>query len=128
MGNPFQEESADLLVPDTKIVADRALAEVVGTHQQKGQERFKCMGHEGESKLYKPIEKYKVMVVFFKHEQQAANSSKDKGLNKNCQLFSRLFISCQTRQGDLQELFKHENQPTPARELQASYMPEVTVD
>ena len=124
MGNPFQEESADLLVPDTKIVADRALTEVVG----RGQERFKCMGHEGESKLYKPIEKYKDMVVFFKHEQQAANSSKDKGLNKNCQLFSRRFISCQTRQCDLQELFKHENQPTPARELQASYMPEVTLN
>ena len=45
---------------------------------------------------------------------RAASSSKEKVLKDNCQLFSRLFISCQTRQCDLQEFFKHENQPTPA--------------
>ena len=61
--------------------------------------------------FYKPIKKNKV--AFFKHEQ-AASSSKEKVLKDNCQLFSRLFISCQTRQCDLQVFFKHENQPTPA--------------
>ena len=40
MGNPFQEGSADLLVLDTKNIADPALAELVGTHQQRGQEQF----------------------------------------------------------------------------------------
>ena len=41
MGNPFQEDSADLLVLDTKNIADPAPAELVGTHQQRGQEKFK---------------------------------------------------------------------------------------
>ena len=36
MGNHFQEDSADLLVLDTKNIADLALAEMVGTHQQRG--------------------------------------------------------------------------------------------
>ena len=115
MGNPFQEDSADLLVLDTKNIADPALAELVGTHQQRGQEQFQLfmegMGNEGESTFYKPIKRNKV--AFFRHEQ-AASSSKEKVLKDNCQLFSRLFISCQTRQCDLQEFFKHENQPTPA--------------
>lgn len=50
---------------------------------------------------------------FFKHEQ-TASSSKEKVLKDNCQLFSRLFISCHNRQTDLQEFFKHENQSAPA--------------
>ena len=40
MGNPFQEESADLLVLDTKNIADPALAEMVATHHQRGKEQF----------------------------------------------------------------------------------------
>ena len=35
-------------------------------------------------------------------------------LKSDCQLFSRLFISCQTRECDLQEFLQHENQSTPA--------------
>ena len=35
-------------------------------------------------------------------------------LKDDCRLFSRLFISCQSRQCDLQEFFKHENQTSPA--------------
>ena len=50
MGNPFQEDSADLLVLNTKNIADLALAELVGTHQQRGQEQFQSfmegMGNE----------------------------------------------------------------------------------
>ena len=68
------------------------------------------IGNDGESTFYKPIKRNKV--AFFKHEQ-AVCSSKEEVLKDNCQLFSRLFISCPTRQCDLQEFFKHENQPTP---------------
>ena len=89
MGNPFQEDSADLLVLDTKKMSDPALAELVGTHQQRGQEQFQSfmegMGNEGESTFYKPIKRNKV--AFFRHEQ-AASSSKEKVLKDSCQLFS----------------------------------------
>ena len=34
-------------------------------------------------------------------------------LQNDCSLFSRLYISCQVRSGDLEEFFKHENQPFP---------------
>ena len=40
MGNPFQEESADLLVLDTKNIADPAVAEMVATHHQRAKEQF----------------------------------------------------------------------------------------
>ena len=38
-------------------------------------------------------------MAFFRHKQ-AASSSKEKVLKDDCQLFSGLFISCQTRQCD----------------------------
>ena len=43
-------------------------------------------------------------------------SRKDEQLNTakyNVSLFSRLFIACQTREGDLENFFAHENQPNP---------------
>ena len=36
-----------------------------------------------------------------------------KAVKNNVDLFSRLFISCQTRNGDLDTFFSTENQPTP---------------
>ena len=98
MGNPFQEESADLLVLDTKNIADPALAKMVGTHHQRGKEQFKSFTegrqNEGKCPFYLPIKKNKVS--FFKQEQ-AASSSKEKVLKDDYKLFSRLFISCQNR-------------------------------
>ena len=35
-------------------------------------------------------------------------------LKNDCSLFSRLYISCETRDGDLDELFSHENQACPS--------------
>ena len=61
--------------------------------------------------FYNPITQN--TVAFFKQEQRVS-SSKEKSLKGDCRLFSRLFISCQTRQCDLQEFFRHENQSSPA--------------
>ena len=38
---------------------------------------------------------------------------KTTSLRKDCQLFSRLFIACQSRAADLEQFFAHENQPVP---------------
>ena len=67
--------------------------------------------HNEECSFYNPIKKNKV--AFFKQEQRVS-SSKEKSLKGDCRLFSRLFISCQTRECDLQEFFRHENQSSPA--------------
>lgn len=114
MGNPFQEDSADLLVLDTKVIADPALAAMVGSHYRRGKEQFHSfldsLQKEGECVFYQPIKKNNVS--FFK-PNQIAHSSREKVLKYDCQLFSRLFISCQNRQCDLQEFFRHENQSAP---------------
>ena len=67
--------------------------------------------HNEECSFYNPIKKNKVA---FSKQAQRVSSSKEKALKGDCRLFSRLFISCQTRQCDLQEFFIHENQSSPA--------------
>ena len=36
-----------------------------------------------------------------------------KLLKNNCKLFSRMYISCQSRDGDMDDYFRHENQEMP---------------
>jgi len=115
MGNPFQDETADLLVLDTKTIADPTKVGLVGTHQERGKQQFKSfvdgLGSDDTSSFYHPIKKNKVS--FFTHDK-VASSSKEKVTKEECQLFSRLFISCQARQIILEDFFKHENQAAPA--------------
>ena len=40
--------------------------------------------------------------------------TKQKVLKVDCQLFYKLFISCQSRECDLYGFFRHENYPFPA--------------
>ena len=42
------------------------------------------------------------------------NVTKQNVLKYDCQLFSKLFISCQSRECDLYDFFRHENHPFPA--------------
>lgn len=117
IGNPFQEESADLLLLDTKNFADPALAEMVGTHHQRGKDQFqssmKALENKDDCSFYHPVKKN--TISFFEQAlKQPGNPFKEKVLKDDCQLFSRLLISCQNRQCDLQEFFKRENQSSPA--------------
>ena len=40
MGNPFQDESSDLLSLDTKNIVDPSLAQLVAAHHQRGLQQF----------------------------------------------------------------------------------------
>lgn len=118
LGNPFKEESADLLVLDTKEIADHAAVETIQNVQRVGQEQFQayvkqCLVdrsksiydviHHNKLKLFKNTAK----INMSKGKQQLASLKSDVGL------FSWLYIGCQTRDGNLEEFFCHENQAYP---------------
>ena len=67
MGNPFPDESSDLLSLDTKNIADHSLAQLFATHHQRGLQQFDVflggLHNEGCS-FYNPIKKIKA--AFFK--------------------------------------------------------------
>ena len=117
MGNPFLEETNDLLTLDTKVIAASAAAEMVISHHQNGririQEFMKGLESEDMSSFYEPIKRNK-LDFFNQKPEPVSGDLKQKVLKDDCRLFSKLFISCQSRECDLLEFFKHENQSFPA--------------
>lgn len=89
---------------------------MIDTHFERGkvcfQEFMKGLEGEEESTFYEPIKKNRV--GFFRQVPASVDSSKQKVLKADCQLFSKLFISYQSRECDLKKFFRHENQSHPA--------------
>jgi len=86
------------------------------THHERGKTRFQEFSEGLEQKevtsFYDPIKKNKM--DFFRQQPASGDGTKQKMLKEDCQLFSKLFISCQSRECDLQQFFRHENQQFPA--------------
>ena len=115
LGSPFQEESQDLYSIDNKDIAHPSSAELLQTHLDRGRTKFQKFSDSlanNAVSFYEPIKKNRT--DFFRQEAAPVEQSKQKLLKEDCQLFSKLFISCQSRECDLQEFFQHENQTFPA--------------
>ena len=113
MGNPFMEETKDLVTLDTKRVAHPSKAEKVATHYETGKKRFDefmaILSPGSESNFYDPIKKNKID-FFSQKPEQISKDLNQKILKDDCALFSKLFISCQARECDLNDFFRYENQ------------------
>ncbi|CAE1318539.1 unnamed protein product [Acanthosepion pharaonis] len=114
MGNPFSKESTDLLSLDTKDIADPTAALLVASHLEKGKEQFQTF----MDKLKTDSQHFYQLINrnnkdFFKTSTDPTEKSETQLLKEDCQLFFRLFISCQSRECDLPEFFKHENLSFP---------------
>ena len=119
MGNPFTEESGDLLVLDTKDLADSSVLKTVEEAEALGREQFETfvkerLSEERTKSVHDPIKKNKLS-LFRSPRQKEPSKVKQQisSLKSDCELFSRLFIACQTREGGLDEFFEHENQGCP---------------
>lgn len=115
MGNPFEEESLDLYSLDTKDVETQIADEIlkIGDEGREQYRAFILRLREGDNPgFYEPIKKNKFR-LFTPKQKLDSSKSKLANLKDDCILFSRLFISCQSKQCDLQEFFEHENQKFP---------------
>ena len=118
MGNPFMEKSGDLLVLDTRDILDTAVAETLRKAEALGEENYQTFVQERLIASTKPITDVipKNKLALFSNPS-AKSPSKQKmqvaALKNDCYLFSRLYVSCQTRTGDLDKFFAHENQAAP---------------
>ena len=118
MGNPFLEESKDLLVLDTKDIMDASVADTVRKVQSLGEEQYKKFVNERLDQPTKPVTDIipKNKLPLFSRppvKTQSRQKMQLSALKSDCNLFSRLYVSCQTRDGDLDQFFTHENQAAP---------------
>ena len=118
MGNPFLEQSQDLLVLDTRDILDQSVGESVRKAEELGEKQYHNFVDERLVKHEVPIADVilKNKLVLLCHPTTKAPSKQKMqvtALKNDCNLFSRLYISCQTRSGDLETFLMHENQATP---------------
>ncbi len=117
LGNPFEEESTDLLVLDTKEILHSAAVETVRNIREIGRNQYHLFVKErlvDKSKSLKDPIKRKKLQLFSTKTKTTVKSKQDLVFAKNdSELFSRLYIACQTRDGDLDEFFRHENRAYP---------------
>ena len=117
-GNPFLESSGDLLVLDTRNVADKAVIDTLYKIEELGLEQYNTFVKERLVERVKPLNDAisKNMLPLFstpkkcqktKAQQMMAEVKRDRNI------FSRLYVACQVRDGNLEEFFTYENQSCP---------------
>ena len=124
LGNPFLEETTDILVIDTKEIASSSVAHSVQNVQKVGKEALESFVQERLIERKKPLNDVlsrNKLPLFSSSSAKVQPKDKQKvaSLKNDVQLFSRLYIACQTREGNLYDFFRHENQPYPPSLSQA---------
>ena len=117
LGNPFLEESGDLFVLDTKVIAEEPAVSRMRQIESTGKRQCETFISERlverKKPLTDPITRNKLSFFATSSQKSSKATQQLSSMKRDCSLFSRLYISCQTRNGDLDEFFKHENQGCP---------------
>ena len=120
-GNPFLESSSDLLVLDTRDITSETVVDTVNKIQELGQEQYKIFVKERLVERTKPLDDTikKNMFSLF-HTPKRCQKTKAQEvmaeIRSDRNLFSRLYVACQVRDGNLDEFFSYENQSCPPSE------------
>ena len=119
LGNPFFECSKELIVLDTKVVMHDKAVESMMSAKQLGIKQYRAfvdsrIFSNSNAAITDMITKNN-LPLFHSHVQREHSKSYSKvvALKRDCYLFSRLYIACQSRKADLAQFIMHENRPEP---------------
>ena len=124
MGNPFMEETDDLLALDTKQIMSSGALAILRKVEEVGMAQYESFIAERlmqQSKsMYDPIKRNNLR-VFNEPASNVASKTKQQlsSARNDCLLFSRLYISCQTREGNLDE--------TPWQEITEAFLSRISI-
>ena len=118
LDNHFDESGEELVTMHTKEIMSEEVVNTIRNARNIGEqqlqtflkERFK----EKKKPLSEPIKKNNFPLLNNKTKKvRSKDKTKVAVLGEDCALFSRLYIACQNRDGNLEDFFKFENQPCP---------------
>lgn len=118
MGNPFEDDSGQLSTLHSKEVVVLEVASKVANILEIGKLQYDAFVSDRlinrTVNISEPLKRNNVLPFDHKVSRTAPKlKSKMLSLKNDLVLFSRLYIACQTRNGSLDEFFKHENQSSP---------------
>lgn len=118
MGNPFLNDSPELLTLDTCDVLNESVVSTVRTIEALGKQQFedymKAVVLDRTRSIHEQIKKNS-LPLFGSSARKVKTKQSDKitTLKTDVDLFSRLYIVAQNREMDLDTFFMHENNPCP---------------
>ena len=112
------ESNDDLLVLDTKDIADKEVVNTLYKIEKLGLEKYNTFLKERLVERVKPLDDTisKNMFHFFSTPKKRKKTKAQQMMTEvksDRNLFSRLYVACQVRDGNLEEFFSHENQSCP---------------
>ena len=115
LGNPFEENSGDLISLCSKAICDPSVLSTVKEIDSIGRKQLIQFIEERLTSRTKSIMDVipRNKLALFKDRTPPIGPNKVLGLKSGVKLFSRLYVACQTRTGNMDEFFSHENQPYP---------------
>ena len=118
-GNPFLEETDELCHITTRAVAAQSVTVTVHTVEEVGKKLFADYVNERlvqkDLTIFQPLQKNSLPLLGTHARKPAAGKIQQslKALKADCNLFARLYVACQNRDGNLDDFFRHENQFQP---------------
>jgi hypothetical protein len=118
LGNPFSETSSDLYTLDTKVLAPDKVVATIRTIEDLGKTQYQRFVedriNDDVTRFHDTISNNKLPLFSnFDKSQVKSSLGTCTSLKTDVQLFSRMYISCQARGGDLDNFFEHENHAWP---------------
>ena len=117
-GNPFEEDENVLMTIVSRNIMSEKAKESVYQATELGKRQYaefvQMRLHIGEMSIYNTIKKNK-LILFRNKNSIVTQKSKIKvsSLKDECKLYASLYVACQTREGDLNDFFAHENHSFP---------------
>jgi len=117
-GNLFEEETSDLLVLDTRYIVDSKISQSIHNMKKIGRLQHNEFTEErliqATKSVAAPITRNNFPLLGSRPVKNSKRSTPlVSSLKSDCALLSRLFVSCQTRDGDLENFIQHENHSYP---------------
>ena len=118
LGNPFKEKEKNLVQMATKVVLDSEASTSIKIAQQLRENQYnefvRDRIYDNKESFYNILRKNKLR-LFKQNNLVISSKTKQKivNLTSDCKLYSRLFIVCQAREGNLENFFAHENYSFP---------------
>ena len=113
-GNPFTEDSRDLLTMHTKVIMPSEVLVSVMSAEQKGQEQWRSFANREPGQFYDAITRNHIPLFCSANKFQGKRKPSQLATAKeDINLFSRMYVACQNRDGDMETFFSHENHAWP---------------
>ena len=117
LGSPFKEVEQDLIALQTKDIMNEEVVRTVRTARQLGEQQFKAFLKErleDKTKLLTAPLKTNNLPTYNARERKVVSKDKAKITVLKEDLFSRLYIAYQNRDGNVEDFFMFENQTWPS--------------